>query len=263
MSGSHDHAIRATRRHVKPLIVVFVLVVVFMIVEAVAGWLTGSLALISDAGHMATDALGIGMAVAAIVAADRAGGKRRRTYGLYRMETLAALANATLLFAVAGYVLYEAVKRIDSPPEILTGPMTAVAVASLAVNIIAWRLLRRGAQRSLNIEGAYLEVLADLIGSLGVLLAGRAPSRCHHLDHGLDRCRCHRRRGHRSLHSAAGVAPRPQGPSDTPPGRTRAPRPGTTRGIVAGHPHRARRPRPPRMDPDLRDGCRNGASDDR
>ena len=82
-----------------------------MVVEAVAGFLTGSLALVSDAGHMATDALGLGMALAAIVAADRASTGNGHTYGLYRLEILAALANAVLLFAVAGYVLYEAVQR--------------------------------------------------------------------------------------------------------------------------------------------------------
>lgn len=174
MSGGHDHTVRASRRHLKSLTIAFVLVVGFMVAEAVAGWLTGSLALISDAGHMATDALGLGMALAAILAADKAGDQTQRTYGLYRTEILAALANAVLLFAVAGYVLYEAVRRIESPPEILTGPMTAVAVVGLVVNIIAWRLLRRGADESLNVEGAYVEVLADLIGSIGVIIAAVA-----------------------------------------------------------------------------------------
>jgi cobalt-zinc-cadmium efflux system protein len=169
VSSAHDHAVRANSRHRKALVASFVLVTAFMIVEATAGWLTGSLALISDAGHMATDALGLGMALAAVVAADRATAHRGRTYGLYRTEILAPLANAVLLFVVAGYVLYEAAQRIDSPPEILTGPMTAVAVGGLAVDIVAWRLLRSGADESLNVEGAYVEVVADLIGSIGVL----------------------------------------------------------------------------------------------
>ncbi len=171
MTGAHDHSIRAGRRHLKPLTIAFVLVATFMVVEAVAGWFTGSLALISDAGHMATDALGLGMALAAIVAANRGTDATRNTYGLYRAEILAALGNAVLLFAVAGYVLYEAIQRIDTPPVILTGPMTVVAVAGLAVNVVAWRLLRKGADESLNVEGAYLEVVADLIGSIGVLAA--------------------------------------------------------------------------------------------
>ena len=168
---SHDHAVRASRRHMKPLVIAFGLVLVFMVVEAVGGWLTGSLSLISDAGHMATDAVGLGMALAAILVADQANGNDQRTYGLYRGEILAALANAVLLFAVAGFVLFEAAKRIDSPHEILTGQMLAVAVVGLVVNIVAWRLLRRGSEESLNVEGAYLEVLADLIGSVAVIVA--------------------------------------------------------------------------------------------
>jgi cobalt-zinc-cadmium efflux system protein len=171
MTVSHTHVPRAGRRHLQPLTVAFSLVVVFMVVEAVAGFLTGSLALISDAGHMATDALGLGMALAAIVAADRASTGNGRTYGLYRLEIIAALANAVLLFAVAGYVLYEAVQRFREPPDVATVPMLVVAVAGLVVNIIGWRLLRTGARESLNLKGAYLEVLADLAGSIGVIAA--------------------------------------------------------------------------------------------
>lgn len=145
----------------------------FMMVEAVAAFLTGSLALLSDAGHMATDAIGIGMALAAIVAADIARSHSHRTYGLYRAEILAALANAVLLFAVAGYVLFEAVRRLlgGETPEVLAGPMLVVAVAGLIVNLVSWRLLRVGATESLNVEGAFLEVLADLVGSIGVVTA--------------------------------------------------------------------------------------------
>lgn len=171
MSATHTDGARAGRRHLRPLAIAFGLVVVFMVVEAVAGFLTGSLALLSDAGHMATDALGLGMALAAIVVASRVDGRERRTFGMYRLEILAALANAVLLFAVAGYVLWEAFRRFQDPPEILTTPMLVVAVLGLAVNLIAWRLLRSGSAQSLNVEGAYLEVLADLIGSVGVIVA--------------------------------------------------------------------------------------------
>ena len=148
------HVPRAGRRHLRPLTIAFGLVVVFMVVEAVAGFLTGSLALISDAGHMATDALGLGIALAAIVAADRASTENGRTYGLYRLEIIAALANAALLFAVAGYVIYAAVQRFGEPPEVAAVPMLLVAVAGLVVNIFAWRLLRSGAEESLNVRGA-------------------------------------------------------------------------------------------------------------
>jgi cobalt-zinc-cadmium efflux system protein len=170
---SHDHAVsaRAGARHRGKLVFVFVLVVVFMVVEIVAGVLTNSLALLSDAGHMATDAIGLGMALAAIVAANRAGRDGQHTYGLYRLEILAALANAVLLFAVAGYVLYEALRRLADPPQVLSGPMLVVAVLGLIVNLVGWQLLREGATESINVEGAYLEVIADLIGSLGVIAA--------------------------------------------------------------------------------------------
>ena len=142
-----------------------------MVVEAVTGILTGSLALVSDAGHMATDALGLGMALAAIAAADKATTKNGRTYGLYRLEILAALANALLLLAIASYVLYEAIQRFQDPPEVATTPMLVVAIGGLIVNLVAWRLLRQGAEESLNVKGAYFEVLADLAGSVGVIVA--------------------------------------------------------------------------------------------
>jgi cobalt-zinc-cadmium efflux system protein len=167
----HGSVVRAGSRYKRRLVWVFGLVVVFMVAEIVAGIVTNSLALLSDAGHMATDALGLGMALAAIVAADRAGTEGRRTFGLYRLEILAALANAVLLFGVAFYVLYEAVQRFQEPPEVLSGPMLVVAVLGLLVNIVGWWLLREGANESINVEGAYFEVLADLIGSVGVILA--------------------------------------------------------------------------------------------
>jgi cobalt-zinc-cadmium efflux system protein len=162
---------RAGQRHLQSLTITFVLVASFMVVEAIAGFWTGSLALLSDAGHMATDALGLGMALAAIIAADKATESGGHTYGLYRIEILAALANAILLFGVAGYVIFEAVRRLDDAPEILAGPMLIVALVGLTVNLIGWRLLRKGSAESLNVEGAYLEVIADLIGSVGVIIA--------------------------------------------------------------------------------------------
>jgi cobalt-zinc-cadmium efflux system protein len=172
MNAEHDHgAFRAGARHFRPLLVAFCLVVAFMVVEIVAGFLTGSLALLSDAGHMATDALGLGMALAAIAVATRTDVTGQHTYGLYRLEILAALANAVLLFAVAIYVLVEAAQRLGDPPEVLSGPMLLVAIGGLIVNLVSWRLLRSGASESINVAGAYLEVLADLIGSVGVIVA--------------------------------------------------------------------------------------------
>ncbi|HEY8474647.1 MAG TPA: cation diffusion facilitator family transporter [Natronosporangium sp.] len=164
-SSSHQHRGR--------LWLAFGLLAAFMVVEAVAAWWTGSLALLSDAGHLATDVLGIGMALAAIYAASHAqrGGAPHRTFGLYRLEVLAALANAVLLFAVAGFVLVEAARRFGDPPEVLAGPMLAVAAGGLVVNLVAFRLLHAGAHESLNVRGAYLEVLGDLLASIGVLAA--------------------------------------------------------------------------------------------
>jgi cobalt-zinc-cadmium efflux system protein len=149
----------------------FALVVAFLVVQLVVGLTTGSLALLSDAGHMATDALGLGMALAAINVAARPDTAGHRTFGLYRIEILAALANAVLLFGVAGYVLFEAARRFGDPPEVATFPVFAVGVLGLAVNMVSFLLLRRGAAESLNVRGAYLEVMADTLGSIGVILA--------------------------------------------------------------------------------------------
>jgi cobalt-zinc-cadmium efflux system protein len=172
----HDHghshgALSAGARHRGRLAAAFVLLGVFMVVEVVGGLLTNSLALLSDAGHMFTDVLGLGMALAAIQLAARGRDRRHRTFGLYRLEILAALANAVLLAVVASWVVVEAVRRFGDPHEVLAGPMLAVASAGLVANLVAFWLLRPGARESLNLEGAYLEVVADTIGSVGVIIA--------------------------------------------------------------------------------------------
>jgi cobalt-zinc-cadmium efflux system protein len=111
------------------------------------------------------------MALAAITAANRTVHARHRTFGLYRLEILAALANAVLLFGVAGYVLVEAARRFDDPPHVESLPVFVVGVIGLCVNCIAFVLLRRGAAESLNVRGAYYEVVADTLGSIGVIVA--------------------------------------------------------------------------------------------
>jgi cobalt-zinc-cadmium efflux system protein len=146
--------------------------VAFLVLEVVVGFATSSLALLSDAGHMFTDVLGVGMALAAIAAASASRRTDRRTFGLYRAEVLAALANAVLLFGVAAWVLVEAVQRFTDPPEVPGLPLMLTAAAGLAANLVVFAMLRKGAQESLNVRGAYLEVLADTLGSVGVLLAG-------------------------------------------------------------------------------------------
>ncbi|SBT45551.1 cation diffusion facilitator family transporter [Micromonospora auratinigra] len=174
MGAGHDHSgavANAAHRHRGRLWAAFGVLSALMVVEAVTAFGTGSLALLSDAGHMFTDVLGIGMALAAITATRRGDTDPQRTFGLYRLEVLAALANAVLLGVVAIYVLVEAVRRFGEPPEVLAGPMLVVAVLGLLANLVAFALLRAGAQESINLRGAYLEVLGDLLGSLGVIAA--------------------------------------------------------------------------------------------
>ena len=161
---------RAGERHKGRLAIALCVLCTFMVVEVVGGILTESLALLSDAGHMLTDVLGLGMALAAIQLASRARHHPQRTFGLYRLEILAALANAVLLVGVAIYVLVEAIIRFADPRDVLAGPMLVVAVLGLVANLAAFGLLRKGASESLNVEGAYLEVVADTVGSVGVIV---------------------------------------------------------------------------------------------
>jgi cobalt-zinc-cadmium efflux system protein len=167
MTQTHE---RASERYAKRLTVALVLVVVYAIVQVVAAFATGSLSLLSDAGHMGTDSLGLAMALAAIVTAARASRGDRRTFGLYRLEILAALGNAVLLLGVAGYAIYEGIRRLGDPGDLIAVPLLLVAIGGLAVNVFGAWLLRDGARDSVNIEGAYNEVIADLVGSVGVVL---------------------------------------------------------------------------------------------
>jgi cobalt-zinc-cadmium efflux system protein len=175
---AHDHAhrhgaaeLRAGARYQRRLAAALALTVGFLVVQVVAGIVTGSLALLSDAAHMATDALGLAMALIAIHLANRGGRDTQQTFGLYRLEILAALANAVLLFGVAGYVLVEAARRLSDPPEIASGVVLVIGILGLAVNLVSFALLRPGASESLNVQGAYLEVVADVLGSIGVIVA--------------------------------------------------------------------------------------------
>ena len=176
---AHDHgaaARRAGERHKGRLALAFGVLFALMVVEIAGGIVTGSLALLSDAGHMLTDVIGLGMALAAIQLASRGSQRRDRTFGLYRLEILAALANSVLLFGVAVYVLVEAIRRLGDPVEVPGGAVLVVAVLGLAANLVAFALLREGAKESLNVEGAYLEVLSDTIGSVGVIVGAIAIS---------------------------------------------------------------------------------------
>lgn len=168
---NHGARLRSGAQNYKRLFGAFGITFAFFLVELVAGLVTGSLALLSDAGHMFTDLLGLGMALAAIHFASRSRRAASRTFGLYRLEILAALGNGLLLFGVAGYVIVEAVRRLADPPVVPSMPMLWVATGGLAANLIAFALLRGGSKKNLNVRGAYLEVVSDTLGSVAVIVA--------------------------------------------------------------------------------------------
>lgn len=167
--GTAGHG-TAAGRHKSRLAAAFGLTTAFMAAEVVGGLWTGSLALLADAAHMLTDAGGLLLALIAIRFAERPA-TPQRTFGYVRMEILSALANAVVLLLLTAYILVEAYQRFIDPPQILGGPMLAVAVVGLIVNLISMRLLSGGSSESLNVKGAYFEVLSDMLGSLGVIVA--------------------------------------------------------------------------------------------
>lgn len=169
VTSGHGHSAAGASRN--RLLIVLALVLGFLVVEVVGSLLTNSLALLADAGHMLTDAVGVSLALLAIHFAARPA-TASKSYGFYRLEILAAVANAVLLFGIAAYILYEAYLRVAEAPDVLSLPMLAIAGIGLAVNLISMRLLSTGAKTSLNMRGAYLEVLGDLLGSVAVLVAG-------------------------------------------------------------------------------------------
>jgi len=158
-------------RHRWRLAVSFALIASFFVVELVTALVSGSLALLSDAGHMAADVVALGAALLATRLATRTDSSGRRTYGSYRAEVFASLLAVLLMLVVAGSVVVESVRRIGGDPDIAVGPMVVVGGLGLLVNLVALLLLRGGAAESLNVRGAYLEVVADTAGSVGVLVA--------------------------------------------------------------------------------------------
>ncbi len=174
MGAGHSHGIEkpatgsAGARHRKSLVWALALTTTFLVVEVIGAWISGSLALLADAAHMLTDAGGLALALFAIWFAARPP-SASKTFGYLRAEVLAALINAVVLLLLAVYILYEAYQRIFAPPEVLSTPMLIVAVVGLVVNLISMRLLAAGSEESLNLKGAYFEVLADMLGSIGVI----------------------------------------------------------------------------------------------
>ena len=172
MSGhqGHDHSHAAvTEGNAKKLTIALILTTTFLVIEFIAGIITQSLALLSDAAHMFTDAAALAIALAAIKIAKRPADDKR-TFGYQRFEILAALFNASMLFFVAMYILYEAYQRFTQPPEIQSIGMLVVASIGLIINLISMKILMSSATESLNMKGAYLEVLSDALGSVGVII---------------------------------------------------------------------------------------------
>lgn len=169
---SHSHGSHGTAagRHRGRLVAVLTVTTVILAVEVVGGLLSGSLALLADAGHVLTDVAGLALALVAITLAQRPA-TPHRTWGLARAEVLAAAANATLLAGVGVWVLVEAVSRLREPPEVSTGIMLVFGTVGLAGNVVGLGLLARAQRESINMRGAFLEVAADAVASVGVLVA--------------------------------------------------------------------------------------------
>jgi cobalt-zinc-cadmium efflux system protein len=162
--------ISATGQNRRALQITFALTVLYFIVEVVGGILTNSLALLADAAHMLTDVGGLALALFAAWMAQKPA-TPQKTYGYYRVEILAALANAVVLFLISFFILYEAYRRFEKPPEVASLPMLFIAVIGLIVNLVGIWNLHQGAKESLNVQGAFLEVVSDALGSVGVIVA--------------------------------------------------------------------------------------------
>lgn len=172
-AGGHHHAppLGSHNQSKRGLWLAFGLTVGFMVVEALAGWLTNSLALLSDAGHMLTDAAALGLSLLALRIGERPP-SATKTFGYRRIEILAALLNGLTLWALAGWLLYEAVLRMGNPPPVKATGMMVVATLGLVVNLTVMRFLHAHQHENLNVRGAFLHVVADTLGSVGAMAAG-------------------------------------------------------------------------------------------
>jgi len=171
MGAGHDHSPSGNVRVSRMVIAAGVLTVFFAIELGTALWIN-SIALLADAGHMLTDLVAMFMGLTAVLLARHGPASAARTYGWHRAEVFTAVANAALLVGVAGFILYEAFERLGDAPDVPGVPMIVVAVAGLLANFIVVLLLRSQAEGSLAVKGAYMEVVADTVGSIGVLIAG-------------------------------------------------------------------------------------------
>lgn len=167
--GGHNHNHNANK---KALTISFVLIAGFMVVEFVGGYLTNSLALISDAGHMLSDAVALGLSLSALIFGARAA-TPSKTYGYKRFEILAALINGIVLVLLAVFICKEAIERLSSPPQVIGKGMMLISVIGLIVNVlVAWILHSQGSTKeNLNVRSAFLHVIGDLLGSVGAIIA--------------------------------------------------------------------------------------------
>jgi cobalt-zinc-cadmium efflux system protein len=169
MGSGHGHT--PSNQNKRSMTIVFWLTLLYLAAEVAGGLLTGSLALLADAGHMLTDVGGLALALFAMKFAERPA-TSERTYGFYRVEILAALTNAVVLIGISLYILYEAYERFRNPPKVESGAMLVVAAIGLVINLIGVYILRAGSSESLNVKGAYFEVVSDMLTSIGVIVAG-------------------------------------------------------------------------------------------
>ncbi len=171
MGDTNNKIVSPASAHKKNLLLVLLLSGTYLIAEVIGGIITNSLALLADAAHMLTDVVGLLLAFIAIKIGERKA-TAQKTYGYYRMEILAAVINAVVLLGISIYVLFEAWKRFQNPPEVQSKSMLIVAGIGLVVNIIGMMILRKDSEASLNMKGAYFEVLSDMLTSIGVMIAG-------------------------------------------------------------------------------------------
>ena len=171
MGAGHDHSHSSDTR-VSRMVIAAAILSAFFVLELVTALLINSIALLADAGHMLTDLVAMFMGLTAVLLAKRGSTSPARTYGWHRAEVFTAVANAALLLGVAVFILYEAVERLGNAPEVPGVPMIVVALAGLAANAVVVMLLRSQSKDSLAVKGAYMEVMADTVGSIGVLIAG-------------------------------------------------------------------------------------------
>ena len=171
MGAGHDHSHGGDTR-VSRMVIAAAILTVFFGIQLSTALVIGSIALLADAGHMLTDLVAMFMGLSAVLLARHGPVSAARTYGWHRAEVFTAVANAVLLIGVAGFILYEAFERLGDAPEIPGVPMIVVAVAGLIANAAVVLLLRSQSESSLAVKGAYMEVVADTVGSIGVLIAG-------------------------------------------------------------------------------------------